>query len=114
MNCIGPLLPRKVNGSQITSLGDGALNSSNGRSVHGHSASDTDMNPTSLTLTFFCVHTKSAGTVCYGIVRNEICVLGIADLDEILSSGHLFANKFDPFVDSVVLNCIDDALFHSV
>ncbi len=39
--------------------------------------------------------------------RGRPAILGIQDLDRIASSGAFFARKFDPKIDSAVLDCLD-------
>ncbi|KAJ8417294.1 hypothetical protein AAFF_G00285210 [Aldrovandia affinis] len=44
---------------------------------------------------------------CTGIHRRAVCVYGTGDLQWILRQHHLFANKFDPEVDDVVIRCLE-------
>lgn len=47
---------------------------------------------------------------CAGAYRRDVCVYGAGDLNWILKQKHLFANKFDPSVDNVVLKCLEHYL----
>ncbi|KAG9341266.1 hypothetical protein JZ751_019707 [Albula glossodonta] len=44
---------------------------------------------------------------CTGIHQRAVCIYGIGDLHWILRQHHLFANKFDPEVDDVVIRCLE-------
>ncbi|XP_028678609.2 beta-1,3-galactosyl-O-glycosyl-glycoprotein beta-1,6-N-acetylglucosaminyltransferase 3 [Erpetoichthys calabaricus] len=47
---------------------------------------------------------------CTGTHRRAICVYGAGDLRWMLRQHHLFANKFDPTVDSVAIDCLEEYL----
>lgn len=57
---------------------------------------------------------------CTGQHIRSVCIYGAAELRWLLSYGHWFANKFDPNVDPVVVQCLEEMLedrrklFHSV
>lgn len=48
---------------------------------------------------------------CTGAYRRAVCVYGAGDLLWLLRQHHLFANKFDPEVDDVVLRCLESVLW---
>lgn len=47
---------------------------------------------------------------CTGEHVRSVCVYGAAELRWLLNYGHLFANKFDPKVDPVVIQCLEERL----
>ncbi|XP_074547070.1 beta-1,3-galactosyl-O-glycosyl-glycoprotein beta-1,6-N-acetylglucosaminyltransferase 4-like [Halichoeres trimaculatus] len=47
---------------------------------------------------------------CTGIHRRSICIFGAAELHWLLNYGHWFANKFDPKVDPVAIQCLEEKL----
>ncbi|XP_007907009.1 beta-1,3-galactosyl-O-glycosyl-glycoprotein beta-1,6-N-acetylglucosaminyltransferase 3-like [Callorhinchus milii] len=49
---------------------------------------------------------------CSGTHRHAVCVYGLGDLNWILQQHHLFANKFDPDVDDIALQCMEEYLRH--
>ncbi|XP_040197448.1 beta-1,3-galactosyl-O-glycosyl-glycoprotein beta-1,6-N-acetylglucosaminyltransferase 3-like [Rana temporaria] len=49
---------------------------------------------------------------CTGTHQNFICIYGFGDLLWLLRKHHLFAHKFDPAVDDMVIQCIEEHLRH--
>ncbi|KAG8575929.1 hypothetical protein GDO81_009709 [Engystomops pustulosus] len=47
---------------------------------------------------------------CTGIHFHSICIYGSGDLHWMLKQHHLFANKFDPTVDDVAIQCLEEHL----
>uniref|UniRef100_A0A672GZT3 Glucosaminyl (N-acetyl) transferase 4b n=1 Tax=Salarias fasciatus TaxID=181472 RepID=A0A672GZT3_SALFA len=47
---------------------------------------------------------------CTGTHLRSVCIYGAAELRWLLSSGHWFANKFDPKVDPVLIQCLEEKL----
>lgn len=47
---------------------------------------------------------------CTGDHIRSVCIYGAAELRWLLSYGHWFANKFDPKVDPVVVQCLEEML----
>lgn len=47
---------------------------------------------------------------CMGQHVRSICIYGAAELRWLLNYGHWFANKFDPNVDPVVIQCLEEKL----
>ncbi|XP_056425797.1 beta-1,3-galactosyl-O-glycosyl-glycoprotein beta-1,6-N-acetylglucosaminyltransferase 3-like [Hyla sarda] len=47
---------------------------------------------------------------CTGIHRRMICIYGSGDLNWLLKQHHLFANKFDPAVDDIAIQCLEKYL----
>uniref|UniRef100_A0A8C5M5B4 Beta-1,3-galactosyl-O-glycosyl-glycoprotein beta-1,6-N-acetylglucosaminyltransferase 3 n=1 Tax=Leptobrachium leishanense TaxID=445787 RepID=A0A8C5M5B4_9ANUR len=47
---------------------------------------------------------------CTGIHRRSVCVYGTGDLSWLIQQHHLLANKFDPDVDDVALQCLEEHL----
>ncbi|XP_008421612.1 beta-1,3-galactosyl-O-glycosyl-glycoprotein beta-1,6-N-acetylglucosaminyltransferase 4 [Poecilia reticulata] len=47
---------------------------------------------------------------CSGQHVRSICIFGAAELHWLLNYGHWFANKFDPKVDPILLQCLEDKL----
>uniref|UniRef100_H3BF61 Beta-1,3-galactosyl-O-glycosyl-glycoprotein beta-1,6-N-acetylglucosaminyltransferase 3 n=1 Tax=Latimeria chalumnae TaxID=7897 RepID=H3BF61_LATCH len=48
--------------------------------------------------------------LCTGTHRRSTCVYGAGDLKWILQNHHLLANKFDPSVDDIAIQCLEDYL----
>lgn len=44
---------------------------------------------------------------CHGQWLRGICIYGFGDVPWLLDSRHWFANKFDPIVDSLAIDCVD-------
>lgn len=44
---------------------------------------------------------------CTGVHVRSVCIYGAAELRWLLNDGHWFANKFDPKVDPVVIECLE-------
>ncbi|XP_037358492.1 beta-1,3-galactosyl-O-glycosyl-glycoprotein beta-1,6-N-acetylglucosaminyltransferase 3 [Talpa occidentalis] len=49
---------------------------------------------------------------CSGIHQRAICIYGAGDLHWMLQNHHLLANKFDPRVDDIALQCLEEYLRH--
>ncbi|XP_036391463.1 beta-1,3-galactosyl-O-glycosyl-glycoprotein beta-1,6-N-acetylglucosaminyltransferase 3 [Megalops cyprinoides] len=49
---------------------------------------------------------------CSGTHRRAVCVYGIGDLRWMLQQHHLFANKFDPQEDDIVIRCLEEYLLY--
>ncbi|XP_062856027.1 beta-1,3-galactosyl-O-glycosyl-glycoprotein beta-1,6-N-acetylglucosaminyltransferase 3 [Trichomycterus rosablanca] len=49
---------------------------------------------------------------CTGKHRHAVCVYGAGDLNWIVRQKHLFANKFDPQVDSIAIQCLEAYLHY--
>uniref|UniRef100_A0A6I8PZN3 Beta-1,3-galactosyl-O-glycosyl-glycoprotein beta-1,6-N-acetylglucosaminyltransferase 3 n=1 Tax=Xenopus tropicalis TaxID=8364 RepID=A0A6I8PZN3_XENTR len=49
---------------------------------------------------------------CTGTHRRSICVYGTGDLYWLLEQHHVLANKFDPKVDNIALECLEEYLRH--
>ncbi|XP_044133027.1 beta-1,3-galactosyl-O-glycosyl-glycoprotein beta-1,6-N-acetylglucosaminyltransferase 3-like [Bufo gargarizans] len=47
---------------------------------------------------------------CTGTHRHYVCVYGSGDLHWLLKQHHLFANKFDPEVDDIAIQCLEEYL----
>ncbi|KAM3599764.1 uncharacterized protein V6R79_011040 [Siganus canaliculatus] len=47
---------------------------------------------------------------CSGTHVRSVCIYGAAELRWLLSYGHWFANKFDPRVDPVIIQCLEEKL----
>ncbi|XP_071355007.1 beta-1,3-galactosyl-O-glycosyl-glycoprotein beta-1,6-N-acetylglucosaminyltransferase 3 [Trachinotus anak] len=47
---------------------------------------------------------------CTGGYRRAVCVYGAGDIQWLLRQHHLFANKFDPEVDDIVIRCMEAVL----
>lgn len=47
---------------------------------------------------------------CSGQHVRSVCIFGAAELHWLLNYGHWFANKFDPNVDPVLLQCLEEKL----
>ncbi|XP_078506996.1 beta-1,3-galactosyl-O-glycosyl-glycoprotein beta-1,6-N-acetylglucosaminyltransferase 3-like [Lissotriton helveticus] len=47
---------------------------------------------------------------CTGTHRSSVCVYGAGELKWLLQQHHLFANKFDPTVDNIVIQCLEEYL----
>ncbi|XP_054908430.1 beta-1,3-galactosyl-O-glycosyl-glycoprotein beta-1,6-N-acetylglucosaminyltransferase 4-like isoform X2 [Poeciliopsis prolifica] len=47
---------------------------------------------------------------CTGQHVRSVCIFGAAELHWLLNYGHWFANKFDPKVDPVLLQCLEEIL----
>ncbi|XP_034542104.1 beta-1,3-galactosyl-O-glycosyl-glycoprotein beta-1,6-N-acetylglucosaminyltransferase 3 [Notolabrus celidotus] len=47
---------------------------------------------------------------CSGVYRRSVCVYGVGDLQWLLNQQQLFANKFDPAVDDLVIRCLESVL----
>ncbi|KAM4678066.1 beta-1,3-galactosyl-O-glycosyl-glycoprotein beta-1,6-N-acetylglucosaminyltransferase 3-like [Discoglossus pictus] len=54
----------------------------------------------------------AAYPICTGTHRRAVCVYGIGDLSWLLQQHHLFANKFDPKVDDITIQCLEEHLRH--
>ncbi|XP_034457770.1 beta-1,3-galactosyl-O-glycosyl-glycoprotein beta-1,6-N-acetylglucosaminyltransferase 4-like [Hippoglossus hippoglossus] len=47
---------------------------------------------------------------CSGVHVRSICIFGAAEMRWLLNYGHLFANKFDPKVDPIIIQCLEEKL----
>lgn len=47
---------------------------------------------------------------CTGAHMRSVCIYGAAELRWLLNYGHWFANKFDPKVDPVLIQCLEEKL----
>ncbi|XP_030598853.1 beta-1,3-galactosyl-O-glycosyl-glycoprotein beta-1,6-N-acetylglucosaminyltransferase 4-like [Archocentrus centrarchus] len=47
---------------------------------------------------------------CTGAHVRSVCIYGTAEMNWLLNYGHWFANKFDPKVDPVVIQCLEEKL----
>ena len=47
---------------------------------------------------------------CTGIHVRSVCIYGAAELRWLLYDGHWFANKVDPRVDPVLVECLEEKL----
>lgn len=47
---------------------------------------------------------------CTGMHMRSVCIYGAAELRWLLNYGHWFANKFDPKVDPVLIDCLEEKL----
>ncbi|AWP00669.1 gcnt4 c2gnt3 wu:fc31c11 [Scophthalmus maximus] len=47
---------------------------------------------------------------CSGIHIRSVCIFGAGEMHWLLNYGHWFANKFDPKVDPVVIQCLEERL----
>ncbi|XP_043934424.1 beta-1,3-galactosyl-O-glycosyl-glycoprotein beta-1,6-N-acetylglucosaminyltransferase 3-like [Protopterus annectens] len=47
---------------------------------------------------------------CTGSHRHAVCIYGSGDLNWMLHQHHLLANKFDPLVDDIVIQCLEEYL----
>lgn len=47
---------------------------------------------------------------CTGEHVRSVCIYGAAELHWLLNYGHWFANKFDPKVDPVIVQCLEDRI----
>ncbi|CAL9682330.1 unnamed protein product [Knipowitschia caucasica] len=47
---------------------------------------------------------------CTGQHRRSVCIYGVGELHWLLNYGHWFANKFDPAVDLVIIQCLEENL----
>uniref|UniRef100_A0A673JCY3 Beta-1,3-galactosyl-O-glycosyl-glycoprotein beta-1,6-N-acetylglucosaminyltransferase 4-like n=1 Tax=Sinocyclocheilus rhinocerous TaxID=307959 RepID=A0A673JCY3_9TELE len=47
---------------------------------------------------------------CTGVHVREVCIYGAAELRWLLNYGHWFANKVDPKVDPVLMECLEEKL----
>ncbi|XP_072520925.1 beta-1,3-galactosyl-O-glycosyl-glycoprotein beta-1,6-N-acetylglucosaminyltransferase 4 [Salminus brasiliensis] len=47
---------------------------------------------------------------CTGTHMRSVCIYGAAELRWLLDDGHWFANKFDPKVDPVLIQCLEEIL----
>ncbi|XP_026862058.1 beta-1,3-galactosyl-O-glycosyl-glycoprotein beta-1,6-N-acetylglucosaminyltransferase 4 [Electrophorus electricus] len=47
---------------------------------------------------------------CTGMHMRSVCIYGAAELRWLLEYGHWFANKFDPKVDPVLIQCLEEKL----
>ncbi|KAM6351830.1 beta-1,3-galactosyl-O-glycosyl-glycoprotein beta-1,6-N-acetylglucosaminyltransferase 3 [Alca torda] len=50
---------------------------------------------------------------CTGKHQRSVCIYGAGDLPWMLQQHHLLANKFDPMVDDVAIQCLEEHLRHS-
>ncbi|PKU38801.1 beta- -galactosyl-o-glycosyl-glycoprotein beta- -n-acetylglucosaminyltransferase 3 [Limosa lapponica baueri] len=50
---------------------------------------------------------------CTGKHQRSVCIYGAGDLPWLLQQHHLLANKFDPTVDDVAIQCLEEHLRHS-
>ncbi|KAB5528449.1 hypothetical protein PHYPO_G00140340 [Pangasianodon hypophthalmus] len=50
---------------------------------------------------------------CTGAHMRSVCIYGAAELRWLLDYGHWFANKFDPKVDPVLIQCLEEKLDES-
>ncbi|CAJ1070112.1 beta-1%2C3-galactosyl-O-glycosyl-glycoprotein beta-1,6-N-acetylglucosaminyltransferase 4-like [Xyrichtys novacula] len=48
--------------------------------------------------------------LCTGTHKRSVCIFGAAELHWLLNCGHWFANKFDPKVDPVAVQCLEEKL----
>lgn len=49
---------------------------------------------------------------CSGVHVRSVCIFGAGDLNWILHTHHLFANKFDTDIDLFAIHCLDEHLRH--
>lgn len=47
---------------------------------------------------------------CTGVSVRSVCIYGAAELRWLLNYGHWFANKVDPTVDPVLIECLEEKL----
>ncbi|KAM9313257.1 beta-1,3-galactosyl-O-glycosyl-glycoprotein beta-1,6-N-acetylglucosaminyltransferase 3-like [Gastrophryne carolinensis] len=47
---------------------------------------------------------------CTGVYRRAVCVYGSGDLSWMVKQHHFLANKFDPDVDNIAINCMEEFL----
>ncbi|XP_020779289.2 beta-1,3-galactosyl-O-glycosyl-glycoprotein beta-1,6-N-acetylglucosaminyltransferase 4-like [Boleophthalmus pectinirostris] len=47
---------------------------------------------------------------CTGVHIRGICIYGVAEIRWLLDDGHWFANKFDPKIDPVIIQCLEENL----
>nr|XP_055035540.1 beta-1,3-galactosyl-O-glycosyl-glycoprotein beta-1,6-N-acetylglucosaminyltransferase 4-like [Misgurnus anguillicaudatus] len=47
---------------------------------------------------------------CTGVYQREVCIYGAAELRWLLDYGHWFANKVDPNVDPILIECLETKL----
>ena len=47
---------------------------------------------------------------CSGEHVRSVCIYGAAEMYWLLNYGHWFANKFDPTVDSIIIQCLEEKL----
>ncbi|XP_076020229.1 beta-1,3-galactosyl-O-glycosyl-glycoprotein beta-1,6-N-acetylglucosaminyltransferase 4-like [Genypterus blacodes] len=47
---------------------------------------------------------------CTGTHIRSVCIYGAAEMNWLLNYGHWFANKFDPKVDPVIIQCLEEKL----
>ncbi|XP_018432509.1 PREDICTED: beta-1,3-galactosyl-O-glycosyl-glycoprotein beta-1,6-N-acetylglucosaminyltransferase 3-like [Nanorana parkeri] len=49
---------------------------------------------------------------CTGTHQHSICIYGLGDLPWLVRKHHLFAHKFDPTVDDMAIQCLEEYLRH--
>ncbi|XP_020777479.2 beta-1,3-galactosyl-O-glycosyl-glycoprotein beta-1,6-N-acetylglucosaminyltransferase 4-like [Boleophthalmus pectinirostris] len=47
---------------------------------------------------------------CTGDHRRGVCIYGVGEMRWLLNYGHWFANKFDPKIDPVIIQCLEEYL----
>ncbi|XP_030006670.1 beta-1,3-galactosyl-O-glycosyl-glycoprotein beta-1,6-N-acetylglucosaminyltransferase 4-like [Sphaeramia orbicularis] len=47
---------------------------------------------------------------CTGQHQRSVCIFGVGELRWLLDYGHWFANKFDPKVDPIIIQCLEETL----
>lgn len=47
---------------------------------------------------------------CTGTHIRSVCIYGAAEMNWLLNYGHWFANKFDPKVDPIIIQCLEEKL----
>lgn len=47
---------------------------------------------------------------CSGVHVRSVCIFGAAEMRWLLNFGHWFANKFDPKVDPIIIQCLEEKL----
>ncbi|KAK7895920.1 hypothetical protein WMY93_021245 [Mugilogobius chulae] len=47
---------------------------------------------------------------CTGDHRRSVCIYGVGEMRWLLNYGHWFANKFDPKIDPVIIQCLEENL----
>lgn len=53
---------------------------------------------------------ESLYPVCTGDHIRSVCIYGVGEMHWLLNYGHWFANKFDPKVDPIIIQCLEEYL----
>lgn len=53
---------------------------------------------------------ESLHSHCTGKHVHSVCIYGVGEMHWLLNYGHWFANKFDPNVDPVIIQCLEESL----